>query len=111
MNNELLLRCYVKRERLCWVAICIDLCLAAQAESQEEAQKKLESMISTYVADALGKHKEYASQLLSRKAPISQIAFYYRALLLNKVMSVLGKESKKSSGLAFSEHYPIGVAG
>lgn len=76
-NQALTLRYYVKRGKSQWVAICIDLSLAAQANSREEAIKKLESMIHSYVEDTLGKHREYAEQLLSRKAPLSQKIFYH----------------------------------
>lgn len=79
MNNKL--RCYAKKEGSDWVAVCIDLSLAAQAESPQLAKEKLESMITTYVNEALNEHKEYAVQLLSRKAPLSQRLFYYKTLL------------------------------
>lgn len=70
MNQKL--RCYIKKEGADWVAECIDLSLAAQAESPQLSKEKLESMITTYVDEALNEHKEYAQQLLSRKAPFSQ---------------------------------------
>lgn len=79
MNNKL--RCYAKKEGSDWVAVCIDLSLAAQAESPQLAKEKLESMITTYVNEALNEHKEYAAQLLSRKAPLWQRLFYYKTLL------------------------------
>ena len=112
MKNEkdLLLRCYVKQEKTYWVAICIDLCLAAQAESQTEAQKKLEAMISTYIADAFGKHKAYAKQLLARKAPLSQRAFYYWIFFLANLRSLFGQtKSHTAKERIFFEHYPINV--
>lgn len=112
MKNEkdLLLRCYVKQEKTYWVAVCIDLCLAAQAESQEDAQKKLEAMISTYIADAFGKHKIYAKQLLSRKAPLSQRAFYYRVLFLEYLRLFFRQTNTgNAKERVFSEHYPIGA--
>ncbi|MDP3009918.1 MAG: hypothetical protein Q8N30_12730, partial [Methylococcales bacterium] len=45
MNTETRLRCYAKKEQSYWVAVCIDLSLAAQADSMKEAIQKLESMI------------------------------------------------------------------
>jgi predicted RNase H-like HicB family nuclease len=39
------LRCYIKREDKHWVAICIDLGLAAQAGTLQEAKDKLYSIL------------------------------------------------------------------
>lgn len=109
-NKQLTLRCYAKKEGNHWVAVCIDLSLAAQADSSKEAIEKLESMMLSYVNDALNKHKEYADQLLSRKAPFSQILFYYRALFVYRLSKICRKiSSNKNNGgsSVFSEHYPI----
>lgn len=107
MNNHKRLRCYAKKEQSYWVAVCIDLSLAAQADSSKEAIEKLESMIETYVDDAFTIHKDYANQLLTRKAPLSQILFYYQALC----RGYLDKICHKSNGddnhdRVFSENYP-----
>jgi hypothetical protein len=110
-NKQLTLRCYARKEDNHWVAVCIDLSLATQADSSKEAIEKLESMMLTYVHDALNKHKNYADQLLSRKAPLSQRLFYYRALftyLLRKVCCQISNNNG-SSDLVFSEHYPIQI--
>lgn len=72
MNKQKILRCYAKKEQSYWVAVCIDLSLAAQADSKQEAIEKLESMIKTYVDEAYTIHKDYANQLLTRKAPLLQ---------------------------------------
>jgi hypothetical protein len=90
------------------VAVCIDLSLAAQADSMKEAIQKLESMIDTYVNEALSIHKDYAHQLLTRKAPLSQMLTYYHALCF----SYLSKLCHKSNGddnhdRVFCENYPI----
>lgn len=69
--NELILRCYAERKDDQWQAFCLDLCLAAQADTFEEAQLKLSMMIRDYIEEALvGEDKAYADQLLSRKAPL-----------------------------------------
>lgn len=75
---NLILRCYAEKIENQWVACCLDFSLAAQADTQEEAIEKLKNMISDYVYDALaGEDQMYASQLFSRKAPLSEWARYY----------------------------------
>jgi hypothetical protein len=76
--GDLLLRCYANKHDGQWQAFCIDLSLAAQGEDFPEVKEKLESMIAEYMYDALaGEDREYAEQLLNRKAPFKQIATYY----------------------------------
>lgn len=76
--QQLLLRCYVEREKSGdWFAICLDLNLAAQAGSMEEAKDKLHSQISSYVREAMTVDAQYADQLLPRRAPLSFFVRYY----------------------------------
>lgn len=76
--RELLLRCYANKDGDQWQAFCIDFCLAAQGNSAQEAQEKLFNMIAEYLYDAMaGEDKEYADQLLTRKASLMQIMTYY----------------------------------
>lgn len=82
---DLLIRCYAEKSDDQWSAVCIDLCLAAQADSLDEARKKLESMIIDYIDDAFGEDREFAADLLQRKAPFSQFVKYYKILLQNKI--------------------------
>lgn len=84
--NDLILRCIAHKDGDVWVASCLDLCLAAQSETLPEAKQKLEAMISEYVYDALvGEDKEYAQQLMSRKAPMLEWVKYYYFLSLIKL--------------------------
>jgi len=77
-TRELMLRCYANKHGDQWQAFCIDLCLAVQGDSFPEVRQKLEHMMVEYVYDALaGEDREFAEQLLNRKAPFSQIATYY----------------------------------
>jgi len=70
-TKDLVLRCYGKKDGDQWIAACIDIDLVAQADTFEEARIKLNEQIKSYVYDALvGEDKEYASQLLRRKAPL-----------------------------------------
>ncbi len=107
MKNKL--RCYAKKEGSDWVAVCIDLSLAAQAESPQLAKEKLESMIATYVDEALNEHKKFALQLLSRKAPFSQRLTYYKALFFCFIAEMLHRKESNESRVFF-ESYPIAHA-
>ena len=80
---DLILRCYGERKGDVWQAFCIDLNLAAQGKTAEEVKRKLEQQIQSYLYDALaGADKEYALQLLSRKAPLSfRVKYHYYKLL------------------------------
>lgn len=80
---EILLRCYLERKEGYWQAFCIDLCLAVQGDSQEEVKRKLHAQIHDYLSDIFeGEDRPYAAQLLSRKAPLSQIAKYHYISLI-----------------------------
>lgn len=90
MNSGfLLLRCYVEKAEGQWQAFCLDLCLASQADSQEEARDKLHAMIWEYVQDAVaGEDRAYASRLLSRPAPFRYWVKYYWIALLSKLGAI-----------------------
>jgi len=84
--KNLMLRCYANKRGDQWQAFCIDLCLAAQGDSFKEVKHKLDQMMLEYVYDALaGEDREFAEQLLSRKAPLSQIATYHCIALMHRV--------------------------
>lgn len=81
--KEILLRCYAERKEGYWQAFCIDLCLAVQGETQDEVVRKLHGQVRDYLWDIFeGEDAPYAAQLLSRKAPLSQIAKYHYIELL-----------------------------
>ena len=84
-TNELILRCYMKPAEGQYVAVCIDLCLAAQAETPNEAKRLLESQIESYVTEAFTVDKEFAPELLTRRAPIGQRFEYHAIDTLNKL--------------------------
>jgi hypothetical protein len=71
-SPDLILRCYAKKRDTQWVAICVDLCLAAQADTADKARQMLVIQIKSYVEEALTVDREFAAELLSRKAPIYQ---------------------------------------
>jgi hypothetical protein len=70
--GDLVLRCYAIERGEKWSAFCVDLSLAAQGDSFDQARHKLEVQIAEYVTDAMTIDKEHAEYLLTRKAPMSQ---------------------------------------
>jgi hypothetical protein len=103
--QQLLLRCYAERESNGqWFAICLDLNLAAQANTQQEATEKLHAQIVSYVREALTVDAEYASQLLPRRAPFSFFARYYWMQLL-RLAGMLA--SSAGNRRAFTEPLPL----
>lgn len=91
--NDLILRCYAEKIDDQWSIVCIDICLAAQADTLAQAKKKLEAMILDYVNDAVvGEDKPYAAQLMSRKAPLSQRLKYYKIYWLTKLGNITKKK-------------------
>lgn len=85
--KQLILKCYAKKDHEVWIAVCLDLCLATQGGSLEEAKRKLEEQIFFYVSEAL-EDKEYGAQLLKRSAPLSSWIEYYllsiKSMIRNK---------------------------
>ena len=100
MRKPFFVRCYVKRSEDQWVAVCIDLCLAAQGDSLQEAKEKLESQVNDYVFEALTVDREHARALLSRKAPLQNRAEYY---LIAAFQALRSSGSKKREQCAFEE--------
>lgn len=98
-SDKLILKCYLEQEEGSWVAVCLDFNLAAQAESERSAKKKLEAMIQSYVTEALTVDREYADQLLTRRAPLHMWIRYYWI----SVMSAIRKNKRS----VFSEVMPL----
>lgn len=101
--KQLILRCYGKRVGNQWVAVCVDLCLAAQGSSSEEARRKLFVQIDEYVHDALiGDDSEHAEYLLTRKAPPGQLLTYNWIKFMHRIHAI-----KDSAYTLFSETMPM----
>jgi len=76
--NQLILRCYGEQKGDVWQAFCLDLNLAVQGNSFSEVRGKLHRQIESYLYDALeGEDKQYADQLLNRRAPFYFWAKYF----------------------------------
>jgi hypothetical protein len=87
--TTLILRCYVEKQGSQWLAFCLDLCLASQADSLLEAKEKLQNQISEYVYDALmGEDQDFAEQLLRRRAPLVDWLKYYSYVWLSQVGAI-----------------------
>lgn len=85
-SKNLMLRCYAECADNQWQAFCIDLFLTAQADTFEEAESKLKTMICEYVHDDLtGDDREFAGQLLARKASLFYRLKYRSYVALSKV--------------------------
>jgi hypothetical protein len=102
---NLILRCYAEKldDTPQWQAFCLDLNLAAQGDSLEDVKYRLEAMICGYVEEAvIGEDKEFAYQLLNRKAPLLFWVKYYLIVLQNRLGQV--QDSVKS---VFIETLPL----
>lgn len=87
--SELILRCYAERRGDQWQAFCLDLSLAAQGDTFAEVKDKLDAMVAEYVYDALvGEDKEFAEQLLARRAPLRDWIKYYWYSALSRVGAI-----------------------
>ena len=81
--NDLVLRCFAERTDGVWSAVCLDLNLAAQSESLDAVMEKLDDQIRSYLEDAFTVDKEYAADLLKRRAPVSLWLRYYWIKLIH----------------------------
>lgn len=94
--NELLLRCYARKQGRVWSVVCIDLSLAAQADTFQAARDKLDAQIRDYLHDALvGEDRANARMLLRRKAPLSQRITYHMIGASEKIRRILHTASKE----------------
>src|SRR5487761_953044 len=76
---NLIIRCFAEHKNGVWQAFALEFDLAAQADSFDEVKQKLDSMIDSYVYDALaGEDREHALELLfHRRAPFSLWLKYF----------------------------------
>ena len=80
-DKSMMIRFFGYQENGIWYAFCLDLNLAVQASTLDQARAQILDMASDYLHDALkGVDKDFQEQLLTRKAPLS-IRFKYYSLL------------------------------
>jgi hypothetical protein len=68
--SNLTLHCMAWQEASVWVAVCIDLTLAVQGDSQADVKQKLHDQIAVYVHEAFTLDADQADALLTRRAPL-----------------------------------------
>jgi hypothetical protein len=77
--SDLVLRCYGHRVNGGrWFGVCVDLNLAAEADSRDQLKEKLYDVIVSYIETVLETDdKDSIPSLLSRRAPINDWLKYY----------------------------------
>lgn len=86
--GQMVLRCFAEQKGTVWQAFCLDLNLAVQGDSRYEVKAKLQSQIAEYLHDALaGEDRQYADQLLTRRAPASTWIRYYCLKAISQVIN------------------------
>ncbi len=90
---SLLVRCMAIQKKGYWVAMCIDLDLAVQADTAASARKMLKDQIAHYLAEAVTVDSEHADVLLTRRAPLRYVAMYYLAKLVHSTKRRLSYEA------------------
>jgi predicted RNase H-like HicB family nuclease len=76
-----LLRCYAENEGRGWEAICLDVDVAVQAATFDEAVRELREALAVYFETVKELPEEERARFLIRRAPLSlRIKFFLRAL-------------------------------
>jgi hypothetical protein len=79
-----------------WQAFSLELGLAAQADTLPEVKYKLESMIRSYLDDALvGEDREHAYDLLFRRATWQVFAKYHWASVISHLGTLFGRSKDR----------------
>ncbi len=83
-KHRKIIRCMAYKEKDLYIAVCLDLSLASQGNSLNEAMAKLDNQIKDYIDEALAE-PQYTQQLLNRPSPISLwIKYYWLKFLIAK---------------------------
>ena len=86
----LTVRCIVEPKGDQWQAFSLEFGLAAQGDSMEDAKRRLDAMIQSYVSDALaGEDRDHAHELLIRRATLPVYFRYY----LSSIFTGVGAQS------------------
>lgn len=84
----LTVRCLVESKQGEWQAFSLEFGLAAQGETLEDAKRRLDAMLQSYIHDALvGEDRAHAHDLLSRRATWRVYLRYYLSLLFDGASS------------------------
>ena len=110
-TRNLILRGFVERKGDVWQAFCLELSLAAQGETLEEAKEKLNEQIKEYIFDALaGEDKAHADYLLTRSAPASLWAKYYCIWLACRLSKWFDGSRRPPRQMPFTQPMPLAPA-
>ena len=74
--KPVILRCMVSQSGDLYIASCLSLALAAQANTIEEAKAKLQAQVEDVIQEAR-ENPKYAKDILTRKAPLSMWVEYW----------------------------------
>ncbi|QNH64565.1 DUF1902 domain-containing protein [Proteus vulgaris] len=89
------LRCMAYSQDGIYIAACLDLSLAAQADSLKEAMDKLEAQIKDYFEE-VASDPQYANQLIyHRKAPLSMWVKYWSIPVANLIRKIVRSGNAK----------------
>lgn len=86
---DLVVRCMIRREGEWYVAVCIDLTLAAQGKTLHEAKRRLHAQIEDYVHQAFTVDRKHAGVLLTRKAPLADLLRFQWLVIASKAKRAL----------------------
>lgn len=98
-------RCFAEYSGGVWVAYCVDLDLAAQGDTFEEARRKIDAQLRELARDLAGPDRENAALLLARKAPPALWLKYWFAQAAVRVARLLGKPAPRQRR-GFNEPLP-----
>jgi len=103
-KNRRVLHCYGKRKDGKWFGVCLELNLAAEADSLLELKREINSMISSYI-EAVCDTDDKASipHLLKRPAPLSDWINYYLIAIFQHIANLPDK-------MTFDEIMPFNLA-
>lgn len=87
------LRCFAEKKNGYWIAVCLDLTLATQAGTKNDAIDSLLSQIESYVKDCSdgGIDENHQRRLMSRSAPIGMWLHYYYLRLRTVIDGLINK--------------------
>jgi len=108
MAEQAYFRCFMVRQpEGYWEAYCIDLSLAARADTPDAAQEAMLAQVEDYLAYVQSLPKDEQSRFLSRKAPMEQRLQFRWARLRTFFRRLLGSDGNRSSqGGAFELTLP-----
>lgn len=104
--DSLILKCYgYKIKDRPWVGVCLNFDLSIQADSIEELEKKMNSVIRSYVESVLDtEDRSSIPALLTRKAPVKDWLIYCLIKLIKNTHNFAIKVKE------FKENIPFHLA-